>query len=309
VAYSEGESTQRVMIDRTEATRLALTWLKGKGHETDAIDLCLLEEQTLETEFGWVFFYTSKLFHETGDFKYAVAGNAPMIVDRTLGSLHLTGTARSIEYYIEEFRRQRALIGLSTATFIGQPCDDDSILTKLPRNYLEFLRSVNGCVVFGGGLHIRGVANEPDWHSMRRVWIEDDRLSALYPQVHADDVPFAQDCLGDQFLLRSNSVYRLSGETGEIENLELGWQDFFSAATANPIEFLSLQPLQRFKLDGNSLEPGQLLNVYPPFCTKESANGVSMKAVPALEQIRFLADFSDQIATVANGTKIRMSVK
>jgi hypothetical protein len=66
-----------------------------------------LEEETLEMDFGWVFFYTSRLFRDTGDFKYALAGNAPMIVDRKDGSLHPTGTAHPVEYYIEKFRRRR----------------------------------------------------------------------------------------------------------------------------------------------------------------------------------------------------------
>ncbi len=37
--------------------------------------------------------------------------------------------------------------------------------------------------------------------TLRQVWIGEDRLSRLYPAVNADDVPFAQDCFGDQFLL------------------------------------------------------------------------------------------------------------
>jgi hypothetical protein len=49
----------------------------------------------------------SKLFRDTGDFKHAIAGNAPVIVDRRDGSLHPTGTAHPIEHYVEQFRRRR----------------------------------------------------------------------------------------------------------------------------------------------------------------------------------------------------------
>jgi hypothetical protein len=65
---------------------------------------------------------------------------------------------------------------------------------------------------------------------------------------------------------------------------------------SDPIEYLSLQPLFQFQNEGGSLQPGQLLSVYPPFCTKESANGVSLKAIPTLERITFLADFAGQIS-------------
>lgn len=73
------------------------------------LELLLLDEHTIEEDFGWVFFYTSKLYYETGDFRYALAGNAPMIVDRRDGSIHITGTAYPTSYFIEEYRRQRPM--------------------------------------------------------------------------------------------------------------------------------------------------------------------------------------------------------
>jgi hypothetical protein len=127
--------------------------------------------------------------------------------------------------------------------------------------------------------------------------------------VNADDVPFAQDYLGDQFLLRPKSVLRLRGETGEVEDLAVGWREFFRRLLPNPNEFLSLQLLERFRSEGSSLEPGQLLSVYPPLCTRESANGVSLKAIPAPERIRFLADLAAQIGSLSDGSKIRMIIQ
>lgn len=59
---------------------------------------------TTEHEFGWVCFYNSQEFLETGDFLYSLVGNAPFIFNRADGRLYSTGTARPIEHYIEEFR-------------------------------------------------------------------------------------------------------------------------------------------------------------------------------------------------------------
>jgi hypothetical protein len=137
------------------------------------------------------------------------------------------------------------------------------VLAKLPRDYTDFLQSINGCVVFGGGLYIWGAFERPDWHSLRRAWIGEDRLSEIYSEVSPDDVPFAQDYLGDQFLLRSKSVLRLHGETGEIEDLAVGWRGFLSAAAANPHEFLSLQLLERFRREGSAPEPGAASQCLP----------------------------------------------
>ena len=201
------------------------------------------------------------------------------------------------------------MIDLATATFIGTEATDVEVLQMLPADYREFLLSVNGCILFGGGLHIRGACEFPDWHSLRNVWTGSDALSSLYPSVEGGDVPFAQDACGDQLLLRGELVVRLDAETGGITPLGLTWQEFFDAATMNPIEFLSLQPLVKFAAEGGKIQPGQLLSVYPPFCTTESANSVSLKAISALERIRFLADFAKQIGHVPDGARIQIDVK
>jgi hypothetical protein len=60
--------------------------------------------------------------------------------------------------------------------------------------------------------------------------------------------------------------------------------------------------------NGNKLAPGQLLNVYPPLCTKEAANGVSVTAIPTTERLAFLADFAQQIRGVSSGDRIKIKI-
>jgi len=64
----------------------------------------VLAEQTIECSFGWIIFYGSRRYAETGDFVDLVAGNVPLIVDRHDGTLNPTGTAFPIEHYIEEYK-------------------------------------------------------------------------------------------------------------------------------------------------------------------------------------------------------------
>ena len=68
--------------------------------------LQLAKKETLEKPFGWVFFYNSKDYLETGNLIYMLAGNAPFIVDKKNGGIHVTGTAKPIENYISDFVRQ-----------------------------------------------------------------------------------------------------------------------------------------------------------------------------------------------------------
>lgn len=95
------------MINYKEAKEMALLYLKNMQEMSSVLDITyvLLDEETIIQSFGWVFFYTSKEFLETGDFSYMLVGNAPIIVDKFTGEVSETGTAYPIEYYIEQYRQ------------------------------------------------------------------------------------------------------------------------------------------------------------------------------------------------------------
>ena len=68
-------------------------------------EIIILDDATIEKSWGWVFFQTSKKWHETNDIKYAIAGNAPIIVEKDTGKLFFTGTAYPIEHYIQNYEK------------------------------------------------------------------------------------------------------------------------------------------------------------------------------------------------------------
>lgn len=93
------------MLTKEQAREIALKEiLKNWNIEDD--EPIILDEETIEEDFGWIFFYDSRIHQETQIFSYALAGNAPVIVNKTDGSTYLTGTARDIDYYIDEYRRE-----------------------------------------------------------------------------------------------------------------------------------------------------------------------------------------------------------
>lgn len=104
-------------------------------------------------------------------------------------------------------------------TYVGPEPDDVELLARLPADLRRFLTQTNGLVACGGGVHIRGASTEPTWHSLRHVWVGPQAFHQRYPAVEADDIPFAQDAVGDQWLLREAQVVRLEAETGDIEPL------------------------------------------------------------------------------------------
>lgn len=65
----------------------------------------ILDDETIEKEWGWVFFYQSRAFIESGDFRDMVGGNAPIIINKSTGKLTHTGTAHDIDHYIKEYEQ------------------------------------------------------------------------------------------------------------------------------------------------------------------------------------------------------------
>jgi len=190
---------------------------------------------------------------------------------------------------------------LTGVTYQGPAIGEPSLLEKLPKPLAGLLESINGFVAFQGGLHVRGICVEPDWHSLQAAWDGANAFHHLYANIRPDDIPFAQDCVGDQFLLRDEKVIRLSAEDGQTQSLKISLKQFLSAAQEDPVDFLVLEPLIQ-----TPLAPGELIHVYPPYCTAEAANGVSLKPVPAEEVIRFHADLAKQLPPDGEQIEIRV---
>lgn len=185
--------------------------------------------------------------------------------------------------------------------YVGPEIDDLEILARLPEEYRRLLEAANGYVAYDGGLHVRGACLLPDWHSLRSAWLGEEAIHRLFSHVSPEDIPFAEDCLGDQFVLRDGLVWKLSAESGDLNALDVTLVDFDVAVRGDPDEFLELGPLHEFRSEGGVLEPGELLSAYPPFVFKESANGVQLKAIPNGERRRFLADLARQIQDLPDG--------
>jgi hypothetical protein len=94
------------MITFDDAKIVALKELREREKRSKK-DLALLEDETIEFESGWMFFYQSVKGLKTGNFLYMLGGNSPMIVDKMNGTLHTTGTRKPNEFYIEKYNQYR----------------------------------------------------------------------------------------------------------------------------------------------------------------------------------------------------------
>jgi hypothetical protein len=87
---------------REEARVLVERYLERHDSSSDH-ETVILDRATIERSWGWVFFYQSRAYVESGDVSHALAGNAPLIVERDSGRVLVTGTGEPIESYLHKF--------------------------------------------------------------------------------------------------------------------------------------------------------------------------------------------------------------
>lgn len=94
-------------IDLDFARKLVATFIGEGRRNDDGFTPVILDKETIERDFGWVFFYQSQEFLDSGDERDQLSSNAPIIVDRRDGSTNPTGTDAPIETYIKAYEKTR----------------------------------------------------------------------------------------------------------------------------------------------------------------------------------------------------------
>lgn len=92
------------MINLNQAMTIAKAYLNDLQSD---MGIPMQVVKTREESFGWIFFYQSKEYLDTENFSAMLAGNAPFIVDKESGTLHVLGTAQPVDFYVEEYVRRR----------------------------------------------------------------------------------------------------------------------------------------------------------------------------------------------------------
>ena len=94
------------MLTFQQARELAEQTVAGYLLDDDACQI--IDSATLERPYGWVFFYQSRSYLESGNELQMLAGNAPLIINKFTGSVTLTGTALPTEHYLSQYESQLA---------------------------------------------------------------------------------------------------------------------------------------------------------------------------------------------------------
>jgi len=87
----------------------AKAFLSGLPKPEDDVEVAVLHGETVEFEYGWVFFWNSQDFESTGDYQHMLVGCAPFFVPRDAREeIVVLGTDKPVEEYMSEIRRRKS---------------------------------------------------------------------------------------------------------------------------------------------------------------------------------------------------------
>jgi hypothetical protein len=95
------------MLSKTDAEALVLEQLK-KFQSPDH-PIAISQAKTIERPFGWIFFYNTRKYLETGNVIDGLAGNWPFLVNKYNGSVVVMRSDQSVNDFIGEYEHSLRL--------------------------------------------------------------------------------------------------------------------------------------------------------------------------------------------------------
>ena len=95
-------------LTHDEAARRALETVRehlASSEELPQVEPAIVAGETIEKPWGWVFFWNTRLFAETGDFEHAMFGTPPVCVNKSDGKATSVEPLDSIERAIRRYER------------------------------------------------------------------------------------------------------------------------------------------------------------------------------------------------------------
>jgi len=94
------------MINKETAYNLALEYL----NKNPKLEIAILDDKTIETEYGWIFAYDSKKWVETKIGGYRIVGNYPILVEKLDSSIRTVYQGLRHDATYEEYLEQKSQI-------------------------------------------------------------------------------------------------------------------------------------------------------------------------------------------------------
>jgi hypothetical protein len=92
------------MLRKSEALELVSKQLEQDS--SPDLEFVVADENTIERPFGWIFFYDSEKFLETGMDIYRIAGNGPVFVNKMTGEIKFFGSVPPLHVILANYEEK-----------------------------------------------------------------------------------------------------------------------------------------------------------------------------------------------------------
>jgi hypothetical protein len=103
MSVSEGQGGTDIPLTKERAQAIAV---KAVADLNSRNELVIQEEKTIEREFGWVFFVTTRKYLETKDPGSLMPGIGPLVVNRVDGSAQFLSSSVHPSQAVDEYARR-----------------------------------------------------------------------------------------------------------------------------------------------------------------------------------------------------------
>jgi hypothetical protein len=174
----------------------------------------------------------------------------------------------------------------------------------------RLLERMNGGYFFERSLHVFGACADPPWHSLS-AWNAPGLWRDAYGEAAQGLVCFAEDAFGDQYAYSGmgGEVVCFEAELGRVVSVAPHFVAWLEELLARPESVLPLDVMRREVETRQPLEPGGQMFAYPPLCTVESQEGVTVGQVDAVEAMRFRGSLALQLRNLPPGARVAIEIE
>lgn len=175
------------------------------------------------------------------------------------------------------------------------------------RELARLLEGKNGFYAFEGALHVLSDSSEASEVSLV-AWNERGLWKNDYQGMADNGVFFAEDIFGVQFVLRGADVFTFDPETGQSEAMASDLEEWAKNILEDWNLWTGYQIAHDWQLEHGRIREGLRLSPVTPFVLGGAYSVANMRAVNAVEGMKFRASIAVQIKDLPDGATVKLSV-
>mgnify|MGYP001546136526 CR=1 FL=1 len=191
----------------------------------------------------------------------------------------------------------------------GSSITDESIekITSVihDKNYLEFIKKINGGFFYNYSLHIYAVSTSFEFHDIFKI---NEIIKESFGKIIKNDFYFAQEIFGNQFGYCDEGIVFLNIESGERNIIARDFDEWMEILNKDLDYFTGRKLVESWNKFNNAMKPNERFCPKIPFVIggKFEIENLFLQAFP--KNILANANIATQIYELPDGTPIKLKI-